>query len=364
MVPGSRWTRPHWSSATCSGRGVLIVLLLARCGSSAGSRTTSPRTSDGRAAIEIENVTKHFKLNQERAALGQGAGDPAGRNPYTTFWALRRRHVRGAQGETLGAARPQRLGQVDAAQVRRRHHAPDHRAHRHPGPDRRAARARLRLPPRPHRPREHLHERVDPRVLQGDRPDLRRHRRVLRDRRVHRQPGEALLVGHGRPARASRSRSTSSPRSCSSTRCCRSATRRSSASASSASSSSSARAARSCSSPTRSTSVRQICDRAAVLDHGDLVAVGDAGRGHPHLPRDAQPRPRHRRLQAAPSRRRQSTRRPASCRSSTRRRARCRPRAAEVAITTVEIEYPDPDATVPPAGPGRSACASTTTPPA
>ena len=36
---------------------------------------------------------------------------------------------------------------------------------------------------------------------QGDRPDLRRHRRVRRARGVHRQAGEALLVGHVRAAR-------------------------------------------------------------------------------------------------------------------------------------------------------------------
>ena len=61
---------------------------------------------------------------------------------------------------------------------------------------------------------------------------LRRDRRVLRRRALHRHAGQALLERHVRAARASRSPRTSSPRSCSSTRCSRSATRSSSASAS------------------------------------------------------------------------------------------------------------------------------------
>ena len=126
----------------------------------------------------------------------------AGRNPYTPFCALDDVSPRGRRGRDAGAARPQRLRQVDAAQVRRRHAAthvgPDH----HPGPARRPARAGRRLPPRPHRARERLPERLDPRLLEGPgRAHLRRHRRLLRAVGVHRQAGEALLVGHVRPAR-------------------------------------------------------------------------------------------------------------------------------------------------------------------
>ena len=107
----------------------------ARCGCSAGSRTTWPRRSDPMAhtAIEIDDVTKIFKLYREKAKSAKERVIRAGRNPYTPFYALRDISLEIAEGETLAHARPQRLGQVDAAQVRGRHAAPDHRAASPPG---------------------------------------------------------------------------------------------------------------------------------------------------------------------------------------------------------------------------------------
>ena len=79
----------------------------------------------------------------------------------TSTWRSQRVHRR--------PDRPQRLGQVDAAQADRRHPAADHRHGRTPRPAGRAARARRRLPPRPDRPGERLPERVDPRPVAASR---------------------------------------------------------------------------------------------------------------------------------------------------------------------------------------------------
>ena len=56
-----------------------------------------------------------------------------------------------AAGRDVRPARPQRLGQVHPAQVRRRHAAPVVGPDHHPRPPGRPARAGRRLPPRPHR---------------------------------------------------------------------------------------------------------------------------------------------------------------------------------------------------------------------
>ena len=99
-----------------------------RSGSSAGSRTTSPRRTDLMgAAIEIEHVSKHFQLNHERAdSLKERVVNFRKAELRGVLGAAGRRPARGP-GRDRRPARPQRVGQVDAAQVRRRHHAPDHR---------------------------------------------------------------------------------------------------------------------------------------------------------------------------------------------------------------------------------------------
>ena len=111
-----------------------------------------------------------------------------------------------------------------------------------------ADRARRRVPPGDLRPRERLHQRHHARPDQaGDRPALRRDRRVRRARGVHRRAGQDLLVRACTCGWGSRWRSTSIPTCCSSTRCWRSATRASPTSASTSSPSSSAAARPSCS---------------------------------------------------------------------------------------------------------------------
>ena len=71
-----------------------------------------------------------------------------------------------------------------------------------PGTGRQPPRGRHRLPPGAHRSREHLPERRHPRhVARRDQSEVRRDRRVQRDRHVPRHAGEALLERHVRPAR-------------------------------------------------------------------------------------------------------------------------------------------------------------------
>ena len=219
--------------------------------------------------------------------LAQGAGDPlrpasrtttSGRCATSTFEI--------DEGETVGLLGHNGSGKSTllkcVAGILRPTDGRDPRAR----PARRAARARRRLPPRPHRPRERLPQRRRSsacRKREIDAP-LRRDRRVLRARAVHRQAGEALLVGHVRAARLRRRRQRRARHPRSSTRCWRSATRRSSASASTGSSGSSARAARSSSSPTPPT----WCARSATRRRARPRQPGRvraAGRGGARVPR-------------------------------------------------------------------------------
>ena len=137
------------------------------------------------AAIEIVGVSKRFKLNHERAdSLKERVVKLRKRSTHEDFWALRDIDLARRPGRDRRPARPQRLGQVDAAEVRRRHLAPDDRA-------RSARRGRmaalLELGAGFHRDltgRENIY--MNGSILglaeAGDRPDLRRHRRVRRDR--------------------------------------------------------------------------------------------------------------------------------------------------------------------------------------
>ena len=68
--------------------------------------------------------------------------------------------------------RAQRVRQVDVAQVRRRHPAADPGRDRHAWPRGRAARAGRRLQPRADRPRERVHERGDSRVVEARHPAI------------------------------------------------------------------------------------------------------------------------------------------------------------------------------------------------
>ena len=188
------------------------------------------------AAIEIRHVSKYFRLYHEHYTSLKERMIHFGRIPFEDFVALNDIDIDIEDGHDRRDPRPQRLGQVDAAEVRRRDPAAERGRDRHPGPAGRAARARRGLPPRADRARERLHERVDPRPLEArHHRGLRRDRRVRRARQVHRHAGAPLLVGHVRPARL-RGRRQRRPRHPPRRRGARrSATRRSSASASSGS---------------------------------------------------------------------------------------------------------------------------------
>ncbi len=175
-----------------------------------------------------------------------------GRRRTRDIWAVRDVSFSVAARRVRRARRPERIRKDDAA-------APDRgdlRAQRGPSRGGRlgrlAARARRRLPPGLHRPRERLPERVDPRPLAALRSRADgRDRRLLRARAVHRLPGPDVLARGCTCGSASQWRRIFARTSCCSTRCSRSATRRSSASASARSSSSRAAAGRSSSSRTR-----------------------------------------------------------------------------------------------------------------
>ena len=120
----------------------------------------------------------------------------------TDVWALRDVSFAVEPGEARRARRPERLGQDHAAAHRRRDHQADRRARRGRRADRLAARARRRLPPRLHRARERLPQRLDPRALaRVDPRALGRDRRVRRARGVHRPARAHLLVGDVHAAR-------------------------------------------------------------------------------------------------------------------------------------------------------------------
>ena len=162
------------------------------------------------------------------------------------------RRVREHRARRGGRAdRPQRLGEDDLLRLVAGIIKPTSGTVAVDGPCRVAARARRRLPPRVHGPRERLPERRHPR------PQARRHPAAHgRDRRLrgagalHRRPGADVLVGDVHAARLRRRRAPRASTCCCSTRCSPWATRSSSASASGRSSSSSSAAARSSSSPT------------------------------------------------------------------------------------------------------------------
>ena len=150
------------------------------------------------------DVTKLFKLYREKAKSAKERVIRAGRNPYDALLGAARHQPRGRRGRdrrrcSATTARGKSTLLKCVAGTLRPTIGRDH----HPGPAGRPARARRRLPPRPHRPGERLPQRLDPRLLARARST-----RIFDDivefaelDGVHRQAGEALLVGHVRPAR-------------------------------------------------------------------------------------------------------------------------------------------------------------------
>ena len=122
---------PYWGYVAYLGMSFALRLPRPRArGSrcSAGSRPTSPRSSERGAAIEVAGVSKHFRLYHEHYTSLKERVIHFGRDPARGVLGAARRRLRGRAGLDRRHPRSQRLGQVDAAQVRRRHPAADRRA--------------------------------------------------------------------------------------------------------------------------------------------------------------------------------------------------------------------------------------------
>ena len=154
-------------------------------------------------AVVVDNVSKTFRIATDPADSLKQRILRFRRGHFEEFQALHDLDLVIEQGETVGILGHNGSGKSTLLEVHRRHPHADHRRGARARPAGVAARARRRLPSRPHRPRERLHQRQSfyGMTAQGGRPGLRRHRRLLRPRPVHRRAGEALLVGHVRAPR-------------------------------------------------------------------------------------------------------------------------------------------------------------------
>ena len=107
-------------------------------------------------AVDVQGVSKRFRLAHGKLQLAQGARHPRRADPARGLLGAEGRLVRGARGGDGRDPGPQRLGQVDAAQVHLRRAPADLGRGRRAGQAGRAARARRRLPAGPDR-RENIY---------------------------------------------------------------------------------------------------------------------------------------------------------------------------------------------------------------
>ena len=68
-------------------------------------------------ALEVDHLTKTFRIHRERANSLKQRIAAKGRNRFDEFIALEGRHLRRPRGRSVRRDRPQRLGQVDVAEV-------------------------------------------------------------------------------------------------------------------------------------------------------------------------------------------------------------------------------------------------------
>ncbi len=204
--------------------------------------------SDTAPRSRVDGVSKSFRIYRRRETTLKETILRGRRGEWEELRAADNLSFTRPQGPGARRHRPERRGQVDAAQDARAHPLARQRQDR----DRRArlgaARARSGLPPRVLRDREHLPlGRVLRHVALAAQAARRLDHRVRRARAASPTTRSRRTRAACTRGSASRSRSASSPTSCSATRCSRSATRASASAATTACWSSATPAARSCS---------------------------------------------------------------------------------------------------------------------
>ena len=155
-----------------------------------------------RGRIVVDRVSRTFRVYPKAQRTIKDLFVTRGRSGAREVRALRDVSLSVEPGEAVGLVGRNGSGQDDAAAPVSGIIKPTAGQVEAGGRIALAARARRRLPPRLHRPRERLPERVDPRAVactrsRGDGRD----RRLRRARALHRPPGPHLLVGHVHAAR-------------------------------------------------------------------------------------------------------------------------------------------------------------------
>ena len=207
IVLGYRGVRPHRPGGVGRLEGTSLEVPWSCSGA---SRATSPRSSarsgsSARRCIAVDVVERLQAVPAlpREVPVAERALPPRRPQSLRGLLGASRRQLRGARGRDGRDPGAQRLGEVDAAQVR----VGDPAAH----PGRRSSSggslaALLELgagfqPELSGRDNIFLNASLLGLVDQGGGQALRRDRRLRRAGAVHRQPGEVLLVGHVRPAR-------------------------------------------------------------------------------------------------------------------------------------------------------------------
>ena len=163
-------------------------------------------------AIEVDSLSKKYRLGEYHAAYGtlretivHATRRLTGREhnrPRSEIWALRDVSFEVPEGQVLGVIGRNGAGKSTLLKILTRIAAPTSGRAEIRGRVGQPARGRDGVQPGADGAREHLSQRRHPRhEAPGDRVALRRHRRVLRGREVHRHTGEALLERHVRPPR-------------------------------------------------------------------------------------------------------------------------------------------------------------------
>ena len=245
---------------------------------------------------QVDGVRKRFRLvARAQQTLKATVFSGFRRTVYEEFWALDGHRLRGA-----GRGRPSALvghngsGKSTLLKCMARIYRPDAGQHH----DRRApvgaARARRRVPPRAVGPGERLPERVDPRPVQArGRPRASTRSSAFSGlEQFIDTPGEELLVGHVRAARVRR-RDQRRARGAARRRGARGGRRELPAAVpGEVRRPAQARAARIVVVSHGLDTVRNICDQAAWLDHGEPAQGGRRARGRDGVPRVRARRPR------------------------------------------------------------------------